>query len=323
MNRAVAPLFLGIVLSVTSVLAQETPPQTTKPAEATPTAPPAAPKYLISDWKPFQSKEGNFSVIFPTPPKEETKRYRLQSGLSEDHRYIVPTSNGNYQVAYTFLSENLATPEMIRERFDNLLKNLKVVPNLKWISGGEISYEGNPGIEFKAQYSEGPRTITLWSRQFFAFGCVYEIAARYTTQEPELKEPAMFIESFKLWGPPARRPALPALTQESLPDFTPLAQGMYYITPEKLREQALEKPELSIGSTGRVSRGTVTVLVTVSPEGKVIQIEPSDGFPAFYEEAIKAAKKWTFKPFLLNGTPVKVQGRLTFKFGTTGTQNNK
>jgi hypothetical protein len=47
--------------------------------------------------------------------------------------------------------------------------------------------------------------------------------------------------------------------------------------------------------------------------------EIADGFPGFYEPAIKALKKWRFTPFQVNGRVVDVQGRLTFKFGGSQT----
>ncbi len=318
MKRGVIFLWLGILLGLAVAWAQEASPTVPKPGE-TKSAPP--PKYPLEAWKPFASRTGSFSILFPVIPKEEITRSRLQAGLAEDHRYTVPTVDGNYQVAYTFLSDNLATPETIRARFDSLLKSLKANTNPKWISGGEITYEGNPGVEFKAQFTN--TKVILWSRQYFAYGCVYETTVRYLSREPEMKEPRMFLESFKLLGPPLNRPMNLGLVPESLPDFTPLAQGLYYVSVDKLREQASEKPEPKFDMEGKPYAGTVTLLVTISPEGKVLQADLSDGLPAFYNEAAKAAKKWTFKPFLLKGKPVKVQGRLTFKFGTTAIQNIK
>ena len=320
-TRAPFLLLLGFLLAVEFALAQEAPPTTPKPNEtknAVPPPPPPAPKYPLEAWKPLIAKEGNFSILSPVAIKGETARFQMQDGSAVESRFIIRTIDGNYQAAITFLSDNLATPEVIRDRFTGLLKNLKQNPKIKWISGGDISFEGNPGIEFKAQLNDNQ--VTTWSRQYFAFGCVYELTARYLPREPELKEPQMFLDSFKLLGPPLQRPALSIPTQQSLPDFTPLAQNAYYISAEKLRAQAIEKPEPKFDTEGKVYAGAVTLLVTVSPEGKVLQADPHDGFPGFYNEAIKAVKKWTFKPFLLNGKPVKVQGRLTFKIGGAGMQ---
>lgn len=319
MKRTTVFLLLGILLSLSAAFAQGAAPQAPKTGDAK--NDPLPPLYPLEAWKPFISRTGNFALIFPVTPKEETTRYRLHAGLAEDHRFTVPTRDGSYQAAYTFLSDNLATPEMVRARFENLLKTLKANPKLKWISGGESEYEGNPGIEIKAQFTDS--RVILWSRQYFAYGCVYEITVRYLPREPEAREPNLFMESFKLFGPPSNRPMNLVPAQESLPDFTPLAQGIYYISPEKLREQAIEKPEPKFDMQGKPYSGTVIVLLTVSAEGKVLQADASGGFPGFYNEAIKAARKWTFKPFLLSGKPVKVQGRLTFKFGMIDIQNTK
>lgn len=305
-----AALLLLTLLTCATTLAQTLPPNETKPAAKE--TPPPSPKYPLDAWKPVVFKDANFSVAMPITPKEEVTRYRTQNGFAEDHRFVVPTAEGNYQVAVTMLSDNMATPEMVRERFEKLLKGLKENPQIKWISGGENAYEGNPGIEFKAQIADS--RVVMWSRQFFAFGCVYEVTTRYLNTEPALKEPKLFMDSFKLLGQPVRRPNNLAPLQETLPDFAPLAQNTYYISAEKLRANALEKPEPTFKPDRRPYARSLTVLITVSPEGKVLQVEMENPFQAYSEEVIKAAKKWTFKPFLLDGKPVKVQGQLVFKF---------
>ncbi len=319
-HRAPVLCLLGFLLSAQFSFAQAPATPTPKPDETKSAAPPApAPKYPLEAWKPLTAKEGNFSIAFPIVVKGEVMRFQLQDGSAFESRFTVRTAEGNYQAAITFLSDNLATPELVRARFANLLKSLKQNPKIKWLSGGDITLDGNPGIEFKAQLSENQ--VTTWSRQYFAFGCVYETTARYVSGASELKEPQLFLDSFKLLGPPTQRPILAAPTQQSLPDFTPLAQNAYYVSPETLRAQAIEKPEPKPETARKVPASSVTLLITVSPEGKVVQADLQDGFPGLYNiDAIKAARKWTFKPFLLNGKPVKVQGRLTFKFGGAASQ---
>ena len=318
---------LGFLLSAQFTFAQQPPTPKPNEAKSAVTSPPPAPKYPLEAWKLLFAKEGNFAIAFPVAVKGETARFQLQDGSAVESRFTVRTSDGNYQAAITFLSDNIATPELIRARFAALVKGLKQNPRIKWISGGDISLDGNPGIEFKVHISE--TKITTWSRQYFAFGCVYETTARYLSHEPESKEPQLsveslepqlFLESFKFFGPPQQRPTFSVPTQASPPDFTPLAQNMYYVSSEKLRAQAIEKPEPKFDTEGKPYSGTVTLLLTISPEGKVLQADPDDGFIGFNKEATKAAKNWTFKPFLLNGKPVKVQGRLTFKFGGAGIQ---
>jgi TonB family protein len=317
MHRCGPTLLLFVFfLGVQAILAQESSAPAPIKKDTSPVPTPPLPLDL---WEPITVKDGNFSALFPANKREGSRsRFQMQDGSAIETRFTAPTTIGNYQVAYTFLSENIATPQAVRQRFAALAQSLKTNPKAKWLGGGEIEYRGNPGIELKVLLPEG-KTI-LWSRQYFAFGCIYELTVRYPFQEAEPKEAKNFLDSFNLLGPPSQRPVFATTTQPSLPDFTPLAQNTYYVSPEKLRAQAIEKPEPKFEIEGSIYSGTITLLVTVSPEGKVIQADPADGSSAFSKEAIKAVKKWSFKPFVLKGNPVKVQGRLTFKIGDAASQ---
>jgi protein TonB len=60
--------------------------------------------------------------------------------------------------------------------------------------------------------------------------------------------------------------------------------------------------------------GAVQVQVTISEEGQVIEAAVISGHPLLRESALQAARQWTFRPTMLSGVPVKVQGILTFNF---------
>jgi TonB family protein len=68
-----------------------------------------------------------------------------------------------------------------------------------------------------------------------------------------------------------------------------------------------------LAKTARVS-GAVVVEVTVDEEGKVISARSVSGHPLLKAAAETAARGWEFKPTLLQGTPVKVIGTITFNF---------
>ena len=63
--------------------------------------------------------------------------------------------------------------------------------------------------------------------------------------------------------------------------------------------------------------GSVQVQVTISEEGHVIEATTISGHPLLRNAALDAARKWVFKPTMLNGIPVKVQSTLTFVFTLT------
>lgn len=68
-----------------------------------------------------------------------------------------------------------------------------------------------------------------------------------------------------------------------------------------------------LAKAARVS-GSVVVEVTLDEEGNVISARVISGHPLLKDAAVSAAKGWKFNPTLLQGTPVKVIGTITFNF---------
>jgi TonB family protein len=63
---------------------------------------------------------------------------------------------------------------------------------------------------------------------------------------------------------------------------------------------------------------TVAIDVTVSPEGRVKKAKAVSGkLDVLKEAAEKTVRKWTFEPYLINGTPVPVHTEITFNFNNT------
>jgi TonB family protein len=60
--------------------------------------------------------------------------------------------------------------------------------------------------------------------------------------------------------------------------------------------------------------GEVQVSIIIGENGRVIEAKAIKGHPVLRAAAEEAARKWIFKPTLLDGKPVKQQGVLTFVF---------
>lgn len=60
--------------------------------------------------------------------------------------------------------------------------------------------------------------------------------------------------------------------------------------------------------------GAVEVLVTISETGRVTSAEALSGHPLLRDAAMDAARKWVFKPTVVNGVPTGTQLVLTFDF---------
>jgi TonB family protein len=64
----------------------------------------------------------------------------------------------------------------------------------------------------------------------------------------------------------------------------------------------------------RVS-GNVDFTAIIGRDGRIISLTPlSSPNPEFTEAAIAAVKQWTYKPYLLNGSPVEIQTVITVVF---------
>lgn len=60
--------------------------------------------------------------------------------------------------------------------------------------------------------------------------------------------------------------------------------------------------------------GEVQVAISIDETGRVVEAKATSGHPVLRSSAEDAARKWVFKPTLLDGNPVKQQGVLTFVF---------
>ena len=60
--------------------------------------------------------------------------------------------------------------------------------------------------------------------------------------------------------------------------------------------------------------GDVQVAISIDETGRVVEAKAISGHPVLRSAAEDAARKWVFKPTLLDGSPVRQQGVLTFVF---------
>lgn len=105
------------------------------------------------------------------------------------------------------------------------------------------------------------------------------------------------------------------------------AQARLILDPEENSDPSLETAEIirgkalhrespgypSAAKSQRVS-GTVVCQIIIDEKGTVTSVKTKCGHPLLKGEAERACWKWKFKPTLINGTPVKVTGLLSFAF---------
>jgi len=74
------------------------------------------------------------------------------------------------------------------------------------------------------------------------------------------------------------------------------------------------KPEYPALARNTSVSGDVKIEVLISEDGSVISANVLSGHALLQQAALRAAKQWRFNPTMLNNSPVKVQGVLTFRF---------
>jgi TonB family protein len=83
-----------------------------------------------------------------------------------------------------------------------------------------------------------------------------------------------------------------------------------------LQGNALRRVQPAYPPVAKAARaqGPVQVTVTINENGEVTDTSILSGHPLLRDAALNAARQWRFKPTLKDGSPVKVQGTLTFNF---------
>ena len=60
--------------------------------------------------------------------------------------------------------------------------------------------------------------------------------------------------------------------------------------------------------------GTVVLLAVIGTDGTVKDLRVESGPSVLAQAAIDAVKQWRYKPYLLNGSPVEIDSRITINF---------
>jgi TonB family protein len=102
---------------------------------------------------------------------------------------------------------------------------------------------------------------------------------------------------------------------EDAPDTTAQPKKLN-VSGGVLQGTAIKKVQPVYPPVARVAgaSGAVQVQITISETGDVIDAMALSGHPMLRASALAAARQWVFKPTEISGTPVKVQGILTFNF---------
>jgi TonB family protein len=121
-----------------------------------------------------------------------------------------------------------------------------------------------------------------------------------------------YAKSAALLGPPQLAPAENVSEPPPPPTPTPAPR----VSKGVIQGDAITKVQPVYPSIAKQinASGEVQVSITIGENGRVIEAKAIKGHPVLRAAAEEAARKWVFRPTLLDGRPVKQPGTLTFLF---------
>ena len=161
------------------------------------------------------------------------------------------------------------------------------------------------------------------------------VAKKRITELPAIKmDSAWIIRPFRYPGPmfasvPPVTDDGPSLVEEPPAPPSPPPPPSTTSTPPTPPTQNLEQVPESVSQSRATTKvkpvypptakkmnatGKVEVEIMISEAGLVIEAAAISGHIALRNAAVEAARKWIFKPAMLNGAPVRVKSVLTFVF---------
>ena len=281
---------------------------------APPPPPPAPlPVYKLEDWKPIPFPQAGFVAAFPTKPTERTKNTTRNGIERVTTEYKVVTQDSTYSVSVMQMPSSITNnKEQIKSRLDGLLKSLEQGP-YKWLGGKQIELGDYFGIECSFEIPQ-IREI-MRQRIFFGENRMYTIIAELPVQKTDLKEPQLFMDSFKIIPvEPSRSQLDPPPSPAPGVNNSVIRPSIMRVSSSVLLTNATRKVEPDFSKIQANVQGAVQVSVTIGEDGKVEKAEVVVGHPLLSEACIRAAQQWEFKPETISGQPVKVMGILTYNF---------
>ena len=110
-----------------------------------------------SHWKKFTSTEGNFSVVMPGKPKEETQSFLINGVKMEEHRFSVLFGNASFAVSYLD-GPVLLTPAAGERMLDAVGQALTQGDGSKTLSAYKLIVNDYPVREYKTMAEDGSQT---------------------------------------------------------------------------------------------------------------------------------------------------------------------
>lgn len=268
-------------------------------------------------WLRVSSAAGGFEAEVPSRMARKQDTFE-SSGMQITQTMLQARRDGNlYYIAYVEFPESLN----LEDNAQNVLAG-GAEAGAKQIRGKvtetrKLTQNGAPGLEARIVSGDGKTLIV--HRGFVKKNRLYQIFVETSPKAGAEKEIARFFDSFTL--KPVTKPGDGA-EDESYGESdasTVTPTGPIRRSEGELRKSAVTRavPDYPRDAIAQRLGGDVQVEVLIDETGKVVEARAVSGPRNFHQSAVRAAYKWGFQPFLMNGTAVRVAGVLTFRFSVS------
>lgn len=125
----------------------------------------------------------------------------------------------------------------------------------------------------------------------------------------------LWITALALWSQSAPSSSGNSPSASSRQAAIPIPSVPVHVSEKEMRHFVLKKahPVYSPLMLQSGISGTVVLRVIIDRSGVPTKISIISGHPVLLDATIDAAKRWRYKPYLVNGNPVEVETENTFR----------
>lgn len=149
-----------------------------------------------AEWKTFESKEGDFRVLFPGKPMRQTQEIPVPGGKTKLHLFLVsPQDDRVYMVSYNDYPEAVVKAQETKTLLDNVVKGNVESLKGKVLSQKEITLgqKKHPGRAVLIENNEGAQ---YKAKVFLVGNRLYQVVALGPKEFIEQKETGKYLDSF-------------------------------------------------------------------------------------------------------------------------------
>lgn len=157
------------------------------------------------EWQEFTSEAGNFTILFPQEPVEQTQ----DVAGTELHSFIADLGSSAYMVMYNEFPAELVNNELLDGMFEQFFNDARD-GMLASIDGAltaeeDLTFEGHPGrrIEFDVADGQLPGGGAGVIQFYFIGNRLYQVGILTNEGQDSAEEIETFLASFKLLNPAA------------------------------------------------------------------------------------------------------------------------